>query len=63
MRRPICDFVGLMQQSRGTYIYRRVVRKAHSDMSRSLFSFPIFMEENSIHSEIAKLEQELSIQI
>ena len=34
VRRPICEFVGLIQQSRGTYIYRRVVRKANSDMSR-----------------------------
>ena len=62
VHRPICDFVGLMQQSRDTYIYRRVVRKAHSVMSRSLFSFPIFMEEKSIHSEIVKFVLGLSMQ-
>ena len=54
MRRPICDFVGLIQQSRGTTIYRRVVRKANSDMSRSSQGLPIFMEGKSIHSEIVK---------
>ena len=42
------------QQSRGTYIYRRVVRKANSDMSRSSQGLPIFMEGKSIHSEIVK---------
>ena len=54
MRRPICDFVGLIKQSRGTYIYRRVVRKANSDMSRSSQGLPIFIEGKSIHNEIVK---------
>ena len=54
MRRPICELVGLIQQSRGTYIYRRVVRKANSDMSRSFQGLPIFIEGKSIHSEIVK---------
>ena len=35
MCKLICNFVGLMQQCRGTYIYRRVVRKASSYMSQS----------------------------
>ena len=38
-----CDFVGLIQQSRDTYIYRRVVRKANSDMSRLSQGLPIFI--------------------
>ena len=49
-----CDFVGLIQQSRGTYIYRRVVRKANSDMSRLSQGLPIFIVGKSIHSEIVK---------
>ena len=43
-----CDFVGLIQQSRDTYIYRRVVRKANSQ------GLPIFIVGKSIHSEIVK---------
>ena len=55
MRRPICDFVGLIQQSRGTYIYRcGVVRKANSDMSRSSQGLSMFMEGKSTHSEIVQ---------
>ena len=49
-----CDFVGLIQQSRDTYIYRRVVRKANSDMSRLSQGLPIFIVGKSIHSEIVK---------
>ena len=48
-----CDFVGLIQ-SRDTYIYRRVVRKANSDMSRLSQGLPIFIVGKSIHSEIVK---------
>ena len=59
--RSICDFVGLIQQSRGTYIYRRVVRKANSDMSRSSQGLPIFTEGKSIHSEIVKLEERQTV--
>ena len=55
------DLVGLIQQSRGTYIYRRVVRKANSDMSRSSQGLPIFMEGKSIHSEIVKLEERQTV--
>ena len=47
-----CDFVGLIQQSRDTYIYRRVVRKANSDMSRLSQGLPIFVVGKSIHSNI-----------
>ena len=61
MRRSICDFVGLIQQSRGTDIYRRVVRKANSDMSRSSQGLLIFMEGKSIHSEIVKLEERQTV--
>ena len=49
-----CDFVGLIQQSRDIYIYRRVVRKANSDMSRLSQGLPIFIVGKSIHSEIVK---------
>ena len=55
VRKPICEFVGLIQQSRGTYIYRRVVRKANSAMSR------IIWEGKSIHSEIVKLEERQTV--
>ena len=50
----LVSYVGLIQQSRGTYIYRRVVRKANSDMSRSSQGLPIFTVGKSIHSEIVK---------
>ena len=43
------------------YIYRRVVRKANSDMSRSSQGLPIFMEGKSIHSEIVKLEERQTV--
>ena len=42
VRRLICDFVGLVQQSLGTYIYRRVVKIfANSDMSQSSLLFSL----------------------
>ena len=58
-----CDFVGLIQQSRDTYIYRRVVRKANSDMSRLSQGLPIFIVGKSIHSEIVKAAYSVTLNI
>ena len=56
-----CDFVGLIQQSRDTYIYRRVVRKANSDtLSQGL---PIFIVGKSIHSEIVQAAYSVTVNI
>ena len=42
--RLICDYVGLMQQSQGTYIYRHVVKKANFDMSDHFKVFTVFIK-------------------
>ena len=60
-----CDFVGLIQQSRGTYIYRRVVRIfANSDMPRSsqFIKMAIFLCEKTKWKENPSILEDFSLQ-